>query len=149
MATRMYGCYRRQDADDAVTMLDAVAVVLAEYPQSVMATVTDPRTGLPGKSKWPPSVPEVREACEIEMAPIRRQMARERASSMAPALAAPEDEKPSYESLRAKYGPSYGIGGRVSLVEQVYARSRVEREPFRTMTDDELTAHYGRREAAE
>jgi hypothetical protein len=130
-------------------MLDAVAVVLAEYPQAVMATVTDPRTGLPGKSKWPPSVPEVREACEIEMAPIRRQMARERASSMAPALAAPEDESPSYEALRAKYGPSYGIGGRASLVEQVYARSRVEREPFRTMTDDELTAHYGRREAAE
>lgn len=42
----------------------AVAATLAEYAQEVIEYVTDPRTGLPAKLKWLPSVAEVREACE-------------------------------------------------------------------------------------
>jgi len=39
--------------------------------------VTDPRTGLAGKSQWLPTVAEVRSACESEMAPARLKEARE------------------------------------------------------------------------
>lgn len=42
----------------------AVAATLAEYGPEVVEYVTDPRTGLPAKLKWLPSVAEVREACE-------------------------------------------------------------------------------------
>jgi hypothetical protein len=42
----------------------AVAATLAEYPKEVVQHVTDPRSGLPAKLKFLPSVAEVREACE-------------------------------------------------------------------------------------
>ena len=42
----------------------AIAATLAEYPKEVIEYITDPRTGLPAKLKWLPTVAEVREACE-------------------------------------------------------------------------------------
>jgi hypothetical protein len=42
----------------------AIAATLAEYSAEVMQHVTDPRTGIPAKLKFLPSVAEVREACE-------------------------------------------------------------------------------------
>ena len=43
--------------------------------------VTDPRTGLPGRSQWLPTIAEVRHACEIEMKPIYDRVERERRES--------------------------------------------------------------------
>lgn len=79
----MYACYRREDAAQAETMLDAVAAVLAEYPEEVIRHVTDPRTGLPGRMKFPPAVAEVREACELAMGPIKAREERDRRQSAA------------------------------------------------------------------
>lgn len=42
----------------------AIAATLAEYSPEVIEYITDPRTGLPAKLKWLPTVAEVREACE-------------------------------------------------------------------------------------
>lgn len=42
----------------------AIAATLADYPHEVVEHITDPRTGLPAKLKFLPSVAEVREACE-------------------------------------------------------------------------------------
>lgn len=45
----------------------------------------------------------------------------------------------------AKYGENYGIGRRLPLCEEAWiARKKTIKPPFRTMTDDELLAHYGR-----
>lgn len=60
----MFGCYRKGEANDPETYTMAVAATLAEYPKEVIEHVTDPRTGLPAKLKFLPSVAEVREACE-------------------------------------------------------------------------------------
>lgn len=60
----LFGCYRKGDANDPEIYTAAVAATLAEYSQEVVEYVTDPRTGLPAKLKWLPSVAEVREACE-------------------------------------------------------------------------------------
>ncbi len=60
----MFGCYRTGQANDPETYTMAVAATLADYPAEVIQHVTDPRTGLPAKCKWLPSVAEVREACE-------------------------------------------------------------------------------------
>jgi hypothetical protein len=60
----MFGCYRKGDANDPDTYTAAVAAVLALYPGEVVARVTDPRAGLPGRSNFLPTVAEVRAACE-------------------------------------------------------------------------------------
>jgi hypothetical protein len=49
----------------------ALAAVLSCYPQPVVYRVTDPRSGLPGRSQWLPTVAEVKAACEAEMTPLR------------------------------------------------------------------------------
>ena len=41
--------------------------MLASYPEAVAVKVCDPIRGLPSKSKWLPSIAEIREACETEM----------------------------------------------------------------------------------
>lgn len=112
MATRMYACYRREDAADAGTMLDAAAVVLASYPDEVGEAVTHPVTGLPGRNKWPPNIAEVREACEIAMGPVRARMAREQAERETLAARAgdqPRSGRLSYDELKAKHGEGWGI----------------------------------------
>lgn len=60
----MFGCYRKGDANDPEVYTMAVAATLAEYTAEVIDYVCDPRTGLPAKLKWLPTVAEVREECE-------------------------------------------------------------------------------------
>lgn len=72
----LLGCYRKGDAEEPEIYAGAVASVLATYPQEIAYRVTDPRTGLAGRSQWLPTVAEVRAACEAEMAPTRAAEAR-------------------------------------------------------------------------
>lgn len=53
----------------------AVTAILSEYPDQVIEAVTDPRTGLPSKIKWLPSVAEVKAECESHMYRVRYQEA--------------------------------------------------------------------------
>ena len=46
--------------------------MLSEYPQEIIARVTDPRTGLARRLRFLPTVAEVADACEVEMVPYRR-----------------------------------------------------------------------------
>jgi len=62
----LFGCYRRNEANDPEIFTAAVAGVLADYAREVIDYVTDPRTGIARKSKWMPSVAEIAEACEHE-----------------------------------------------------------------------------------
>lgn len=62
----LFGCYRKNEANDPDIFTAAVAGVLADYPREVIEYVTDPRTGLARKSKWMPSVAEISDACEHE-----------------------------------------------------------------------------------
>lgn len=71
----MFGCYRKAEASDPDIYAAATAAVLNEYPQEIIDFITDPRTGLPSRLKWLPSVFEVREACDTHMA-IAQNMAK-------------------------------------------------------------------------
>lgn len=71
-ATMMYKCWRRDDASDPETFIDAAAAILADYPTDVIVLVTDPRSGLAGKLKWPAQPSEVKDACEYFYAPRRQ-----------------------------------------------------------------------------
>jgi hypothetical protein len=128
-ATRMYACYRREDAAQAETMLDAVAAVLAEYPEEVIRLVTDPRTGLPGRMKFPPAVAEVREACELAMGPVNARAAREKREAEAAAQVAERERLEEFcrtvpkVDLKERHGPNYGLGS-PGIVKEDEARAK-------------------------
>lgn len=109
-AKLLLGCYRSGDANDPDIYVRAVASVLAEYPSEVIRGVCNPRCGLPAKSKWLPTVSEVKEACEIAMAPIDRKH-REIAAREARkhALGKPMFERPTLAQLKEKYGEMWGL----------------------------------------
>jgi hypothetical protein len=68
----MFACYRKAEASDPEIYAAAVAAVLNDYPTEVIDYITDPRTGLPSKSQWLPSVFEVRRACEEHQDYLRK-----------------------------------------------------------------------------
>jgi hypothetical protein len=70
-ANILFGCYRSGEANDPAIYAAAVAAVLADYPAEVVRRVTDPRSGLPRRVKWLPTVSEVAAACDVLAAPIR------------------------------------------------------------------------------
>ena len=63
-ARQLFGCFRKGDANDPDTYAAAITAVLTRFPPEVVAHVTDPRTGLPSRSNFLPTVYEVRLACE-------------------------------------------------------------------------------------
>jgi hypothetical protein len=72
----MYDCYRKDEAHNPEVFSAAVAVILTDFTKEVIDYVTDPRTGLPGSSKWPPQPSEVKEACESRAYELHRQKVR-------------------------------------------------------------------------
>lgn len=57
------GCYRKDEAGDPDVYAAGVGAVLSDYPDDVVEYVTDPRTGLPSRCQWLPTIKEVRDAC--------------------------------------------------------------------------------------
>lgn len=109
----MFGCYRKDDAADPETYSAAVACVLAEYTPDIVQRVTDPRSGLPSKQNWLPTVKEVREACdELEQ---REKLSTDRAAREAEQLEARRREhelakqKPTLTELKEKHGETWGL----------------------------------------
>jgi hypothetical protein len=111
----LLGCYRRGDAEDPETYATAVAAVLSTYPPDIVKRVTDPRIGVPGKSKFLPTVSEVREECErlaIEQAArVRRdeQVARQLAERKDDDERRASQNRPTYDDLKDKHGPNWGL----------------------------------------
>lgn len=111
----LFGCYRRSDAADPETYATAVAAVLAGYSPAIVKRVTDPRTGLPGRSKFLPTVSEVKEACDelrdSEWRAVKRErdlqnqlQERKRAEELAKA------PRVTIEELQARNGgPGWGL----------------------------------------
>lgn len=71
-AAILLGCYRKVDCADPEVFATAAVAVLSRYPEHVARAVTDPQTGLPGTSKWVPTIAELREACETVNTAARR-----------------------------------------------------------------------------
>lgn len=91
-----------------------VVSVFSRYPEDVVAKVVDPISGLPGKLKWFPKLPEIREACEDASLAAKRiveqkervkaQFAeRDRMEAMAPAERRKEFVKREMEIINAAY----------------------------------------------
>lgn len=130
----MLSCYRSSEASDPETFVTAVAAILARYPQSIAACVANPSVGLPSRSKWLPSVAEVREDCERLMAPHYAQERRDRERAKTASVISPF-RKPQLREVPAN-------------VRQVQAELAESREPgrsnaaWRTQTPEQLAERY-------
>lgn len=49
-----------------------MVAVLADYPDDVLERVVDPRSGLPSRMNWLPTIAEIKSACEDIYGPRRR-----------------------------------------------------------------------------
>lgn len=74
----MLSCYRRDDTHNPEIYSAAIAAIMGEYSESVVAYVTDPRTGIPSVKKFLPNVAEVREALDVRAAHVERESTYER-----------------------------------------------------------------------
>lgn len=112
-ARLLAGCYRKAEAADPETYAGAVAAVLAEYPPEIVQRVTDPRSGLPSRLQWLPSVKEVRDACEEldqrdRRLAERKKLERETIEDLK-RQDANRSSRPTLEELKAKYGENWGL----------------------------------------
>ena len=107
----MLDCFPdRTDAPQSAGHAGGLAAILSDYPDAVILAVTDPRTGVQTRQKWRPLPYELKQACEAEMAPLRRQWQRERLTAeSARLLSAPREPKPTVEELKARFGEDWGI----------------------------------------
>jgi hypothetical protein len=109
----MLDCFRTGGANSPETFVAAIAATLARYPDEVIYEVTDPRTGLPSQLTWMPTIKEVYDACERILLPIRVREEREKRIAEQLEARRLEDErqanKPTYDQLKDKYGPDWGI----------------------------------------
>ena len=119
----MFGCFRKGDANDPDTYAAAIAAVLTRFPPEVVAHVTDPRSGLPSRSNFLPTVHEVRLACEERDADLNR--SNRRAALERQQLAEREQYEqqranaPTRAELEAKLGRA--IGERLQAAHHVTA----------------------------
>jgi len=91
----MLSCYRKDETHNPEVYSSAVSAVLADgYSREIVDYVTDPRTGLPSRNKFLPSVAEVREACDERAAHIDRIKRYETLTPVPP--------PPMMESIRAR-----------------------------------------------
>lgn len=110
----LLGCYRTGAANDPEVYIAAVVRVLSAYPMSIVHRVIDPVTGLPGRTKWLPTIPEINEACE-ELADRERRIAQmddqaERQLEVRRQWEASRAQpRPSLDDLKAKHGPNWGL----------------------------------------
>lgn len=99
-AGRLLSLFQHQGGADSAALVPGIATIFVRYPEAVVRTVCDPFEGLPGKQKWEPSIYEVRQACEAEMAPVYRQRDRERRFAQTTnLLAAPVEKRLSREEI--------------------------------------------------
>jgi len=92
----MYGFWRKSDAFDPEIFAAGAAAVLSEYEMWVVDLVTDPRTGLPSRLQFPPTVKEIRDACNTLVEE------RERINGRRASLRAQLAESAEYERQQAE-----------------------------------------------
>ena len=147
-ARMLLGCYRTGDAADPETYVAAIAAVLSEYPMDVVELVTDPRTGLPSRSTWLPTVAEVRQAADAEIDFRSRQERRRAADDEVLRLRKLDEQererrfRPTIDELKAKYGFNWGLQSTADDEAQREA-ARAKMRAAAARTNAEIAAEWG------
>src|SRR5262245_50014082 len=80
----IFSAYRKDDYADAKGFVAQLGTILQTYPPSVVEHISSPMTGIQRKSKWPPNIADIVEACndrlgyEVSMQKLSLQKAAER-----------------------------------------------------------------------
>lgn len=80
----LFSAYRSDQYADPRGFAVQLATVLSEFPDDVVMFVTSPQTGIQRRSKWPPTISEILEACEAHEEYLRRQRAPRPAKQLPP-----------------------------------------------------------------
>lgn len=148
-AKLLLGCFRTGEANDPAVYSGAVIAALSDYPLDVVRQVVDPRNGIPCKSKWLPTVFEIKEECEAIMAPRRREEERlareeERKKTLPPPV--DRTSRPTYAELVERcqadglmIGPRRVVGGGVSPAE-VREKYGISQEQWNAIPDAKARA---------
>jgi hypothetical protein len=141
-ARLLLGCYRTGDANDPEVYTAGVIAVLASYPMEVVRLVCDPRSGLPSKVKWLPTIAEIHDECEAWHGPMRRSAARNESIELQlqerERHEAEQKTRATYEELQAKYGKTWGLNPR----EEVVADDARRGERMREFSNREIQQEY-------
>lgn len=68
----LFSAYRADQYADAEGFMNSLGAVLEQFPDEVVVYITDPRTGIQRRSKWPPTISEVIEAAEQHIEHLAR-----------------------------------------------------------------------------
>jgi hypothetical protein len=83
----LFSAYRADQYADAEGFMTSLGAVLEQFPDEVIVYITDPRTGIQRRSKWPPTISEVIEAGEDHIRYLEK--LRKPRPSRAPQLTSP------------------------------------------------------------
>lgn len=106
----IFSAYRKDEWQDPEGFIAQLGLNLEQYPPEIVEYVTDPVTGIQTRSKWPPSLAEVVEACRAELE--HRQKVAKFSSLPPPAERLPKPRfsaTDSYEAMFAKHGRPVGV----------------------------------------
>lgn len=81
----LFAAYRIDQYADPEGFMVSLGAVLEQFPDEVIVYITDPRTGIQRRSKWPPTISEVIECGEDHQAHLERLRTRRPLSRQLPA----------------------------------------------------------------
>ena len=100
--------YRMNDYQNPKGFLLTLCSILEEYPPEIVEYVTNPKTGLQRRCKWPPTPAEIVEACAAEIS-WRTKIAQNSNLLPVPKLPPPKfSAEDNYEAMFKKYGRPTG-----------------------------------------
>ena len=140
----LLSCYRTVSANDVSKYIMTLGIVLALFPEATIAEATSPKTGIATKLIWPPSAAELKAYCEELVA---------RRHEAPPAGFQPKPYS-NYYPHPDQFAPSEADRARVAAALARYKGAlkpmeEPKRPPWQPPTDEQLYAHYGRRQPAE
>lgn len=156
-ARMIFSAYRKDDFADPDNFVLQVGLVLERYPDAVISEVSGPLTGIQRRCKFPPSIAELVEACDEEVA--RRERIRRlgelktvpraprpigvhRANVFVPA------DSPCYPAMLERARNADPLDWRRSAeragiwVAMTWLDDKTEGKTWRRLTGDELRAMY-------
>ena len=100
--------YRKTDYQNPEGFIATLGAILEDYPPEIVEFVTDPKTGIQRRCKWPPTPAEIVEACAAEIS-WRTKIAQNSNLSPVPKLPPPKfSAEDNYEAMFKKYGRPTG-----------------------------------------
>jgi hypothetical protein len=116
VAAVILGSYRRADFADPDAFVSATAAVLGQFSEPVVRQAFDPRSGLQTQQKWPPTVAEVRDACERVLAEQQNRERRAYLSEHRVIIDTPRGPMSEPDAERLRLGkPVHGIASHLRI----------------------------------